>query len=460
MARGVNSLGPGSQNRQKWRAPGIRPPAFTARRRSDEATAAYRARAGAAEHRDRRGGAGGALSPDRLRIFVERRSSSSTTLTFFGADYGTGPANSTSKYWDAIAAAFHKANPSITVNVQTVDWTDFPNKVQTLVQNKQFPDILEGDAAPQFAQSHLLYPDDQVLSPSVMKNLIPTFLKDGQYQGTDYGIPFTTSTRALYYNKKIFAAAGISAPPQTWAQLKSDAAAIKKKGDIGYGMPLGSEEAQAESLLWFLGNGGGYLNSAGKYDIDSPQNVATLKFMASMVKAGDTQPSPGTTDRKDVWAQFAAGKIGMVLGSPAVIPIIQAAGVLKAADYATADVPGKTGPLQSTLGVHDDIVAFNTGGHKAAIRKFLDFAYQDKYQLQFDNEYDLLPATNSAAQVMGRNPMFAAFLKNIPQSVNYPSLANWTTVQDQIQTTIGQAITGNPEKILAAIQQTAANGSS
>ena len=64
--------------------------------------------------------------------------------------------------------------------------------------------------------------------------------------------------------------------------------------------------------------------------------------------------------------------------------------------------------------MHDDIVAFNTGGHKAAIRKFLDFAYQDKYQLQFDNEYDLLPATNSAAQVMGRNPMFAAFLKNIP----------------------------------------------
>jgi multiple sugar transport system substrate-binding protein len=149
-----------------------------------------------------------------------------------------------------------------------------------------------------------------------------------------------------------------------------------------------------------------------------------------------------------------------VLGSPAVIPIIQAAGTLKAADYATADVPGKTGPLQSTLGVHDDIVAFNTGGHKAAIRKFLDFAYQDKYQLQFDNEYDLLPATISAAQVMGRNAMFAAFLKNIPESVNYPSLANWTTVQDQIQTTIGQAITGNPAKILAAIQQTAVNGNS
>ncbi len=388
-----------------------------------------------------------------------KSSSGATTLTFFGADYGTGPANSTQKYWTAIASAFHKANPSITVSVQTVDWTDFPDKVQTLVQNKQFPDILEGDTAPQFAQSHLLYPDSQVLSPAVLHDLMPTFLKDGQYQGTDYGIPFTTSTRALYYNKKIFAAAGISSPPQTWAQLRTDAAAIKAKGYVGYGMPLGSEEAQAEALLWFLGDGGGYLNASGKYAINSPQNVQALDFMSQLAKAGDTQPSPGTTDRKDVWAEFAQGRVGMMLGSPAVIPIIQAAGVLKSSDYGTADVPGKNAPLASTLGVHDDIVAFNTGGHQAAIRKFLDFAYQDKYQLQFDDEYDLLPATQSAAAVMAKDQMFAAFLKNIPNSVNYPSATNWTTVENQIKTTLGQAITGNPQNILNAIQQTASTGS-
>jgi multiple sugar transport system substrate-binding protein len=383
----------------------------------------------------------------------------STTLTFFGADYGTGPANSTTTYWDGIATAFHKANPSITVKVQTVDWTDFPQKVQTLVQNKQFPDILEGEAAPQFAQSHLLYPDKQVLSPSLLADMMPTFLKDGQYQGTDYGIPFTTSTRALYYNKKIFAAAGIAAAPKTWADLQADAAKIKAKGFIGYGMPLGSEEAQAESLLWFLGDGGGYVTGSGTYDINAPQNVAALKFMSGLVKSGDTQPSPGSTDRKDVWAQFAQGRVGMMLGSPAVIPIIQAAGVLQPADYGTADVPGKAAPLASTLGVHDDIVAFNTGGHASAIRKFLDFAYQTRYQLQFDNEYDLLPATQSAAASMARSPVFAAFLQNIPESVNYPAKPNWQTVQDQIQTTIGQAVTGNPQAILNAIQQTAMSGS-
>ncbi len=385
-------------------------------------------------------------------------SSGKVTLTFFGADYGTGPSNSTTKYWDAVATAFHQAHPSITVNVQTVNWTDFPTKSATLIQNKQYPDIMEGNPAPPYAQSGLIYPVSDVLSPSVASNLIPKFLKDGQYQGVNYGIPFTTSTRAMYYNKKMFAAAGISAPPKTWAELQADAAKIKAKGDIGYGMPLGSEEAQAELLLWFLGNGGGYLSSGGKYDINSPQNIATLNFMAA---SGDTQPNPGGTDRKTVWAQFAQGKIGMVLGSPAVIPIIQQAGVLKAADYGTADVPGKAGPLSDTLGVHDDIVAFKAGGtsHQAAIKQFLDFVYQDKWQLQFDNEYDLLPATQSAATTMAKDATFSAFLGNITNSINYPSLANWTSVENMIKTQVGQAITGNPAQVLGAIQQTASSGS-
>jgi multiple sugar transport system substrate-binding protein len=385
-------------------------------------------------------------------------SSGSVTLHFYGADYGTGPANSTTKYWDAVATAFHAANPNVTVDVQTVDWTDFPTKVATLIQNKQYPDILEGNPAPPYAQSGLIYPTSDILSQSTISNLIPKFLKDTEYQGTAYGVPFTTSTRAMYYNKKIFAAAGISSPPKTWAELQTDAAKIKAKGYIGYGMPLGSEEAQAELLLWFLGADGGYVDSSGKYTINSAANISALTFMKGLAAAGDTQPNPGGTDRKDVWADFAQGKIGMVLGSPAVIPIIQAAGVLKPADYATAAVPGKSAPLASTLGVHDDIVAFKAGGasHEAAIKKFLDFAYQDKWQLQFDNEYDLLPATQSAATSMGQsNAMFAAFLGNITNSVNYPAQANWTAVENMIKTQVGQAITGNPAQVLGAIQQTA-----
>ena len=68
----------------------------------------------------------------------------------------------------------------------------------------------------------------------------------------------------------------------------------------------------------------------------------------------------------------------------------------------------------------DNVAAFKSNGHEAQIKKFLDFVYQDKYQLQFDREYDLLPATVSAANALAKDPVFGSFLKALPHSVQYP----------------------------------------
>jgi multiple sugar transport system substrate-binding protein len=382
------------------------------------------------------------------------------TLKFVGADYGTGPENSSQKYWEQIAADFKAANPNITVDVQTINWNDFDNKVKTMVQNKQYPDVMEGDYFPDYAQSGLLYAAKDVTSPNTFSNLLPVFAKLNTYNGTQYGMPFTTSTRTLFYNKKLFQAAGISSPPQTWADIQTDAAKIKASGKIGFGLPLGSEEAQAEGLLWFLGNGGAYQDDSGGWTIDSSQNVDALKFMSGMVKAGDTEPNPGTKNRTDLWKQFAQGQIGMINGSPALIPIIQTGKVLQDSDWASVPIPGKSGPLDKTLGVCDNVSVFKTDPKKQdAIKKFLDFFYQDKYQVQFDKEYDLLPATNSAIQSMSSDPIFGPFLKALPNSVQYPNDPIWSTVKTQIQQQLGLAMTQDPKKILSNIQQTAKKGS-
>jgi multiple sugar transport system substrate-binding protein len=382
-----------------------------------------------------------------------------TTLKFVGADYGTGPANSSTKYWQGIADAFHAQNSKITVKVQTINWNDFDNQVQTMVQNHQFPDVTEGDYFSNYAQEGLLYKAGDVRSKP--DNLMPVFAKLGGYKGTQYGMPFTTSSRTLFYNKKLFAKAGITAAPQTWADIQADAAKIKALGKIGFGLPLGSEEAQGESLLWMLGNGGNYQDASGSWAIDSPQNKETFQFLKQLVASGATEPNPGNKNRTDLWKQFAQGQIGMINGSPALIPIIQAGKVLTDADWTSVPIAGKSGPLQSTLGVCDFVAAFKNGGtsKQAAIKKFLDFAYADKYQLQFDKEYDLLPATTSAAQTLTSDPVFGPFLKALPQAVQYPSDPAWANVKTQIQHTIGTAITGDPKKVLGAIQQTAKKGS-
>jgi multiple sugar transport system substrate-binding protein len=378
------------------------------------------------------------------------------TLHFFGADYGTaGTSNSTQQYWQGIADAFHKANPTITVEVQTVDWNDFPTKLKTMLQANNYPDIIEGDAPQSYAQEGIAYKASDVLSASTLSNLIPTFAKQGDYQGTEYGIPFTTSTRALYYNTKLFKQAGITAAPTTWAELQTDAAKVAALGNstIGYGMPLGTEEAQGESYMWMLGAGGGYVNSSGSYTINSAANVSAFNFMNSLVKAKDTEANPGSVNRATMWSDFAAGQVGMVGGSPAVVPIIQAAGKLTSSDWATAPFPGQSGPLTNPLGVDDQIVALNKHDNQSAIQKFLNFAYQDTYQAQFDKEYDLLPATTSAADALESDPIFGSFVKAIATSSSYPTAANWSDVSTKIKQTIGAAVDGTaPATVLGQLQ--------
>ena len=247
-----------------------------------------------------------------------------TTLKLVVADYGTGPGNASAKYWDGIVSAFEKAHSDIKVNVTSIPWTNFDQQVQTMIQNKQYPDITEGDYFSNYAQDGLLYSASDVLSDP--GNLLPAFKAQGTYSGTQYGMPFTTSSRTLFYNKALFTQAGITAAPRTWADVQSDAAKIKALGKVGFGLPLGKEEAQAESLLWMLGAGGGY-QAGGKYTIDSAANVEAFTFLKGLVAAGDTEPNPGTVNRTDLWQEFAQGKVGMINGSPALIPIIASAGI-------------------------------------------------------------------------------------------------------------------------------------
>jgi multiple sugar transport system substrate-binding protein len=384
-------------------------------------------------------------------------SGGTTTLKLVVADYGTGPSNASAKYWDGIVSAFEAAHSDIKVNVTSIPWTNFDQQVQTMIQNKQYPDITEGDYFSNYAQDGLLYSASDVLSdPS---NLLPGFKNQGTYNGTQYGMPFTTSSRTLFYNKKLFTQAGITSAPQTWADVQADAAKIKALGDVGFGLPLGAEEAQAESLLWMLGDGGGYTTD-GKYTINSAANVEAFTFLKGLVAAGDTEPNPGTVNRTDLWKEFAQGKVGMINGSPALIPIIQSAGVLQSSDWTSVPIAGKNGPLTTTLGVCDNVAAFKPNGHQAQIKEFLDFAYQDKYQVQFDKEYDLLPATTSATKALSSDAVFAPFLTALPNSVQYPSDTSWANLKTKIQQTIGLAVTGSPSTELGQLQTVASTSAS
>ena len=57
-------------------------------------------------------------------------------------------------------------------------------------------------------------------------------------------------------------------------------------------MPLGPEEAQAESSIWMFGNGGGWVDDSGAFVIDSAENVEAFEYMSGSSPTGSPSPTP------------------------------------------------------------------------------------------------------------------------------------------------------------------------
>lgn len=386
--------------------------------------------------------------------------SQTKTITFVAAEYS----DATAPYWQNLAKAFEQRNPGYTVNVNVQNWNNIEDYVKNLVQNHQQPDVLNIDHWIDFAQDNLLYKASDVLSSQTMSDMLPNPKKIGTYQGTQYGIPFILSTRLMYYSKDWFTKAGLdpNKPPTTWAELTADAQKLKAAGcPEPYGMPLGSEEAQAETMEWMLGNGGGFVDAQGKWALNSPQNIAAVTEMRSLVSAGLTEPNPGSVDRTaGTWADFEAGRVGMMLGH--MTPMEDIATKKLPVNYGLAPAAGKNGPVTNTLGVGDFIMAFNNGdgANKDAVSKWLNFVFEQQNYAQFLTNEKFLPVTRSALTAMNANPADAnlkPFLNVLPSAVFYPQTdPAWPTVEDAIKHQIGTAVQGSsPASVLGALQQTA-----
>ncbi|MFC9331775.1 extracellular solute-binding protein [Kitasatospora sp. NPDC057015] len=379
-------------------------------------------------------------------------------LELVAADYGDNASNSSAMYWKDVVKSFEATNSKIKINVHVVNWSDIDKQVKAMIQSGNYPDVLQAGGYADKVADDLLYPVGDVLSTWTQANLMDSFADAGRVHGTQYGIPFVSSARAFFYNKAIFAQAGIIDAPKTWDDVRRAAELIKAKvpGVTPYALPLGPEEAQGESMIWELGNGGGITDKNGKYTLNSQANLDTFAWLKrNLVDTGLTYPHPATTDRKTAFADFAAGKAAMLNGHPSLIQMSKNGGV----DYAATAIPGKDGPLKSTLGVADWMMAFKKNGHKDTIKKFLDFAYAKENTLKFDDLYNLMPVTRDTLADMtasGKHADLAPFFALLPRASFYPlGDTSWDAVSAEIKKSIGTAVAGNPTITLDDLQRKA-----
>ncbi|WP_437066347.1 extracellular solute-binding protein [Streptomyces sp. enrichment culture] len=390
--------------------------------------------------------------------------SSDVTLTLVAADYGNGAADSSKKYWAGLVERYESDHPDVDIDVSVYSWNDVDRKVKEMVDAGSPPDMAQIGAYADYASQGLLYRAGDLLSIPVQADFLSQLSGAGELNSVQYGMPFAASTRLLFYNKSLFAEAGLT-PPETWDELVECAEALKANGvKFPYALPLGPEEAQAETLQWLLSGDGGYTDIGGTYGIDSTENVETFSWLRDeLVGKGLTGPvAPGKLDRAKAFQAFAAGDVGMLNGHPSLMEMAKKKGV----KYGMVPIPGADGETPSTLGVADWMMAFEKNGHRDEIGDFLDFVYSEENVLGFSREYDLLPVTNSASRAMaasGQDKELKPFLDQLPLSQLYPvGKTSWAAVNAAIKQKIGRAVEpgGSPEDVLGELQAAAVRADS
>lgn len=379
-----------------------------------------------------------------------------TTLRLVAAEYGTSPATSSRAYWSKLTAAFTAAHPGTKVEVTLYPWDDVDREVTRLVEEGDAPDVALMGAYSDFAAQGRLYAAGELLSVRAEANFLPPLAEAGSVDNTLYGLPFVASSRLLFYNEELFDEAGAE-PPRTWADLQDAAGKLKKAGVLyPYALPLGPEEAHAEALIWLLSNGGGYAGRYGGYNITSEQNTRTFRWIKeNLVTPGLTGPvPPRELNRRDAFAAFLRGQVGMLNGYPSLLHEARAKGI----EVGTLSMPVSgtldDGQVPPAAGVADWMMAFKRDGNREPVGSFLEFVYEDENLNEFADRYHLLPSTvsaNQASKDAAAAPGDTQFLDALRGAELYPvNEPSWLQVSNTIKRNIGKAVepSADPKAVL------------
>jgi len=381
---------------------------------------------------------------------------SATEINFLVPSYD----DATQGLWQDVIAGFEKKYPDYTVNLEVESWDNLNDVVTTKIQADQAPDIMNGGPFAGFAADDLLYPIKDVVSADTLADFQDSFVSASSVGDVQYGAPLIASARALFVNTDLLSQAGVAEAPKTWDELLDAAKKIAALGDgiAGYGMPLGSEEAQAESAMWFFGAGGTF-GDADAITIDGvPENLTAATFMQKMIQEGATEADAGATDRSPLMDIFVQGKIGMQVGLPPTVG--QIADGNPDLNYEIVPMPTEDGSPVA-LGVADHLMAFtNDGSKKEAITAFLDYFYQSEVYVPWVQTEGFLPTTKSGATTLGDDADLKPFLDLLPSAKFYPSTnPKWDATNAAFKSLMGELAQGKaPAEVLAGIQAAADAG--
>ena len=126
--------------------------------------------------------------------------------------------------WQAMADAYMAENPNVTINITVMENEAYKAALQTNVQAGDVPDLFQswGGGVLRDQVEAGAVQDITEASAEYLDALSPGAAGLFNIDGVQYGLPYNQSIVGMWYNKTLFAEAGIDAPPATWAELLED----------------------------------------------------------------------------------------------------------------------------------------------------------------------------------------------------------------------------------------------
>ncbi|MCX5496793.1 extracellular solute-binding protein [Kaistia dalseonensis] len=173
-----------------------------------------------------------------LAIGFAGTASADTTLTVW--DWKNGDPV-TADYYAAVKKDFEAAHPGVTVKYVMQPHDQYYTLLGTAISSGQGPDVvlLHGGSQAKERVSALTKLDDKVAD---IKGTVAGWDEFTGADGGLYAVPISIQGFAVYYNKDLFAKAGLDPEktPKSWADLSATAEALKKAGVAPFA--LGNKE--------------------------------------------------------------------------------------------------------------------------------------------------------------------------------------------------------------------------
>ena len=138
--------------------------------------------------------------------------------------------------WQKLADEYMAEHPNVNIEITVLENEAFKTKLTTVMQSGEPPDIFQswgGGVMNEYANAGLLKDitaDLDADGGAWRDTFAPGALGVYSYKGQNYGVPWDMGMIGFWYNKDLFAQAGIDAPPTTWTEFVDDVQKLKAAG--------------------------------------------------------------------------------------------------------------------------------------------------------------------------------------------------------------------------------------